>query len=213
MRIYQIVITNTKTTMTKRFEWEKGNTTSWSNKDLLICGILLLAAGMSLGALITRSCWPMKEYVAIADSDLLAGANRTSGFLDAWPHYSYRGEHIDGSLEEYIRLDATTTCDGISEHYTGTTFYSDWKNMLNYYRTIYQAGGNEPKRIQPPRDMYANNTYDCEDFAHATTCLAAYYATDCSLYFRGEIGEVVPAAGVHVGVCCYIEEENKRLCV
>jgi len=114
------------------------------------------------------------------------------------------GERADSvSPTEWFDMSLATPCDGIERFYTNSTFMADWTNMLEEYEGIYSSIENEQIVIKTPSEMSANTTsYDCEDIAHATRCLAMLYGIECSFWESDNIGEVVPRTGGHVGVCC-----------
>jgi hypothetical protein len=107
------------------------------------------------------------------------------------------------TLEEWWAKSLETPCTGVERFYSGEGFMQDWNSMITKYNSIYSYTGEEIVGIKPPSAMSGNATsYDCEDMAHATRCLAEKYGITCSFWMRQNTGAVVPKSEGHLGVCC-----------
>ena len=113
--------------------------------------------------------------------------------------------------EGWWNISLNTSCEGIESFYMEGGFMSDWENMMDVYDKIYSSNGEEEVCMKPPIMIIQNSTnYDCEDFAHATRCLAEYYDVNCSFWIKEYTGPVVPDYKEHLGVCCDIGEGEWR---
>jgi hypothetical protein len=99
---------------------------------------------------------------------------------------------------DFLKEDAKASCRGIRFFYTGTSFYQDYvrmKMMYMFHQTDYNS------EISPPAGLVPFNRYDCEDFAHAVSCLSKYYGQEVEFYDIKwkdlNMGEV----GYHIGFC------------
>jgi hypothetical protein len=124
--------------------------------------------------------------------------------------YPYNGTDMDYVLGEYITENENTSCEGVGEFYTNTSFTNDWNEMYLVYNEIYEID-KVAKGIfmLPPSGMVADNSFDCEDFAHASWCLAREYNFTCDIYYRANVGKTVPVYIAHLGACCETEEGVK----
>ncbi len=84
--------------------------------------------------------------------------------------------------------------------------------MQNYYLTIYQSEDKYVASPLTPADMISNNSYDCEDFAHALLCLAKLYNRTCEPYFSRIYFNKNIMPDTHIGVACY-DKNNERVLI
>lgn len=109
----------------------------------------------------------------------------------------------DPGWQEWWALSLNTSCSGIDSIYSGEGFVSDWEAALVIYNRQYSSNGGESIYMMTPDRLYKNvSNYDCEDFAHATRCLAEKYDVECNFWTKENVGPIVPNTKGHLGVCC-----------
>lgn len=137
----------------------------------------------------------------------IGGGNTGSCYGDDcdvdWTKRNLYGEYLN-----LVKEEESTSCDGI-DRFVRDDFVGDLESMSKTYKRIYMSEEYpEPQTIQPPSGMILNNSFDCEDYAHAVRCLGDEYNITCNFWYGTQIGPIVPKdKSSHLGVCCLVDGE------
>jgi len=106
---------------------------------------------------------------------------------------------------DFLKEDAKASCTGIRFFYTGTSFYRDYVGMKKIHAMLPTFTDNNNIVSPPVYMLIPFRGYDCEDFAHAVSCLAKYYGQ--KVYFYNVYWQNLDTKekGYHIGFCFWAE--------
>lgn len=115
------------------------------------------------------------------------------------------------SPDDWWGQSLMSSCEGAEQFYSGDGFLGDWKGMIEIYESRYSEKRDEVASMQKPLALFSNSSgYDCEDFAHASRCLADLYSSDCAFWVEEPIGRIIPDRAGHLGVCCEVSPKQYK---
>lgn len=99
-----------------------------------------------------------------------------------------------------------SSCEGIEEYYTNTSFHNDAINLVYVANDCYNLKEVEARLYAPIDLKNCSGKYiDCEDISHFVGCLGKMYDVRCEYYVTLSTYE----AG-HRGVICLVDGEWKQ---
>jgi len=108
---------------------------------------------------------------------------------------------------DFLKEDAKASCVGIRFFYMGNSFYQDYVRMRGIHKILPTFTDNN-NIVSPPVDMLIPfKRYDCEDFAHAVSCLSKYYNQKVEFYDVKWKDLTTGESGYHIGFCFYVGKD------